>query len=127
MKKWIALFFFVIITLSQTEVHQLLRLPILFEHYSEHKAQNGALTFSDFLLMHYASSNHKDADHQRDSQLPFKSHECPATINMHTLFVEQHAINIEIPAVQEVEITNFYVAIIPDSHLSDIWQPPKLS
>ena len=55
----------------QTPANQLLRLPILVEHFLSHKSAKGT-SLLDFLKEHYAT-NHQDADQSEDEQLPFKS------------------------------------------------------
>lgn len=56
---------------SHTEVHQLFKLPVLFQHFWEHKAENPSITFIEFLRLHYDKIVIDD-DYQRDQQLPFR-------------------------------------------------------
>ncbi|WP_428229453.1 hypothetical protein [Flavobacterium sp.] len=46
-------------------------MPILLEHYKEHQ-QRQAVSFIDFLEMHYWGEDQNDNDTDRDMQLPFK-------------------------------------------------------
>ena len=51
---------------------ELVRLPGLTEHFSEHvKESNGAMTLVDFLVMHYCDVEHERRDGARHSDLPF--------------------------------------------------------
>jgi len=56
-----------------TELHEFVKLPILFEHYSEHQQRDSKLKFFDFLSMHYWGDDLNDDDNSRDMELPFKN------------------------------------------------------
>lgn len=57
-----------------TELHELFRLPLLIEHFLDHKEEDNNLGLFDFLQQHYTSENN-DSDSDEDEQLPFKSRE----------------------------------------------------
>ena len=113
--------------LSCTGLQDLTRLPVLFQHYFEHKNLDSKITFFGYLEEHYNDIPHTDNDEDRDNQLPFKTHE---------LFVS----NVASPAIppsfglmpkkayqilpkQKILINNDY---IPNSAFAGkIWQPPK--
>ena len=59
--------------LSQTPLQQVLRLPVFIEHFQEHRALNSHISLSAFVVLHYFSGNQKDADYDRDMQLPFRA------------------------------------------------------
>lgn len=61
-----------IVILFATPLQQLIKVPVLIEHYQEHKLRNGDLTFLDFMFMHYVSDDGVHDDDNRDMQLPFK-------------------------------------------------------
>ncbi len=68
---WI--FTIVLALLAQTtELHEFVKLPILFEHYAEHQQRDSKLKFLDFLSMHYWGDDLNDNDDSRDMELPFK-------------------------------------------------------
>jgi hypothetical protein len=73
MRKKSALFFLFIYLFSTTEAHQLLKLPIVFQHYAEHQLEDKNISFIEFLDIHYMHGSPSDADYDRDMQLPFKS------------------------------------------------------
>jgi len=129
MKKWLAICFLTIYIASATEVAQLLRFPLLIEHYFEHKAKSPQLSVIEFLKIHYNGDhleNHPhDDDFEEDQKLPFMMHTssyyavfvCPPTIE-----VEIH--NSSIPKkINTTPIRNDQ--FIDDTFLSSIWQPPK--
>lgn len=60
-----------VLTITQTPVGQLLKLPLLIEHFYKHKKQGG-ISLLKFLKEHY-SAEHNDADRSEDKQLPFKT------------------------------------------------------
>ena len=121
------IFLTLIYLISTTELNQLLKLPILVEHYSEHKEQDQKISFFKFLSMHYASGDVKDKDYDKDQKLPFKSHDgcvimsvvC-AFVNAHTPFIKQVYNNDKLYSAY----SEFFVS---SAHLSSIWQPPKFS
>lgn len=60
---------------SGMEMHQLIKIGTLVEHFSKHQKENRASTFLDLLVQHYTpnSSEENDADKSDDLKLPFKS------------------------------------------------------
>ena len=112
--------------LSSTEAHQLLKLPVVFQHYAEHKQENKSISFIQFLAMHYLHGSPKDKDYSRDMQLPFKSSaDCPSSTA--PAFVP---VMVEIIPVKPSEISlnkNSFPQdqILLSSYLANIWQPPK--
>jgi hypothetical protein len=58
---------------SLTELHQLIQLPYLLQHYKDHKSKDPLMSFSDFLQIHYGNNHPNDKDDTEDQQLPFNS------------------------------------------------------
>ncbi len=50
--------------------HELSRLPFVWAHYEEHKAEDATLTLLDFLNLHYNSAEHEKQDAHRHHNLP---------------------------------------------------------
>lgn len=73
MKKRAAYIFLAIYLLGATELNQLLKMPLLIEHYMEHKLDNGNLSLLSFMYMHYVGDDGDATDEQKDQNLPFKS------------------------------------------------------
>ena len=73
MKKRAAYIFLAIYLLGATELHQLLKMPLLLEHYKEHKLDNGNLSLISFIYQHYVGDDGNASDDQKDQNLPFKS------------------------------------------------------
>jgi hypothetical protein len=126
LKKLTAILFFTVYLFSATEAHQLLKLPIIFQHYKEHKEEDKNISFLYFLNMHYMHGSPVDDDYDRDMQLPFKSTgDCLSSAS--PCFVPSVT---DIPVIKAVVITkkkniaaqqSFLIA----PYLSAIWQPPK--
>lgn len=126
MKKISAIFFFTIYLLSTTEAHQLLKLPVIFEHFSEHQHENKNITALEFLAIHYLHGSPKDKDYDRDMQLPFKtSDDCISSISPAFVPLQiQHAL------LEPIEINTEKIFALKDqfllsAYLANIWQPPK--
>lgn len=111
---------------STTEIHELLKVPVLIEHFIEHRSKNQQLSFWDFIFLHYAQGKAKPADYDKDMKLPFKSiPEITCSVSMIAL----------IPDVQSSKINNFSCQgkqrvcrkdlIVADDFHVCIWQPPK--
>lgn len=112
--------------ISLTELSQLVKLPILVEHFIEHKEKNSNLSLWEFLNMHYAQSDDHDGDRDKDMKLPFKSHD--GCIN--TTIVALPSTNIGTLSAKPICIEKKAYSIytenfLSSSHLSSIWQPPK--
>jgi hypothetical protein len=101
----------------------MLRLPILLEHYNQHKQKVINISFWDFLVMHYKTDVSHDSD---DNQLPFKnpghSFTTPTlALPIHKMVLKEKVI------LTKTDYSFSYSATFIASHLSDIFQPPKNS
>ena len=128
MKKIIAISLLLSYQMATTELYQLLKLPVLIEHFMEHKAQNKNITLFEFLCLHYAHGDVRDADYEKDMKLPFKTHSNCFSTNIIAVVV-----NLT-PKITLPVKSNFaeLKIIIPSEettfsslYLSNIWQPPK--
>ena len=127
MKKWIAIVFLSLYFSTTTELFQLLKFPVLIEHYIEHKSINQKITFWGFLCMHYAHGDVYDADYDKDMKLPFKSHSFQTNSTCFTLInLQEYSICFYRIIVHKNSVNNFYKTIISSSHLNAIWQPPQI-
>ena len=123
MKKALAIVLLSVYVFSSTEMHQLLKVPVLVEHFIEHKALSGSLTFLEFLSVHYASDTSHD---MHDHELPFKDFDHCVTVQ--TIVMPSSKIELKARLISDTRVayTSFYTLSIPSSHLSEIWQPPKI-
>ena len=71
MKIIVAIFFCVLITVNKTPLVQLLKLPLLVEHFNKHNNRE-QVSILEFLEEHY-TAGHSDEDQSEDNTLPYKS------------------------------------------------------
>ncbi len=111
----------VLVASVQTPVGQLLKLPLLVEHYLKHQHQNG-ISLIDFLDVHYATE-HKDADYPEDEQLPFKNISI-LTIGyaLVTPVYEAHTFAL-LPIEQKITLPDFH---LPQQNVGSIFRPPRM-
>lgn len=122
-KKFLVLFIIAAYFFSTTELVQLLKVPVLINHFVEHTEEDNSMTFMDYMVHHYGG-HEKDADWETDMKLPFMQHS--DLLNILVIPAE----NLNLPDKITVD-THFKTIVfhrqgtIPNSYLSSIWQPPK--
>lgn len=113
---------------SITPLSELLKVDKLVEHYVEHTTNDKSMTIVDFLSMHYSGKNLKDADHDKDMQLPFKTLN---TTNIVSISICNPILDFqfaEIITKKEYKKPNYeYNFLFSSNFHSNIWQPPKIS
>lgn len=126
MKKFFAISFLFLYLFSTTELHQLLKVPLLIEHFVEHKEDNSHLTLWQFLHLHYAMGNVKDADYDKDMKLPFKTPDNHVAFFIN-VYLPTHRVVVKSP-IQVIEKKYFKPKenFLPSSFLANIWQPPRI-
>ncbi|WP_317897876.1 hypothetical protein [Aurantibacillus circumpalustris] len=105
----------------------MVKIPILIEHFIEHKEKDQSLSLWQFLDMHYAQGDLKDADYDQDMKLPFKSHD--GCLNSSTvIFVNANFETLEAKSLTSLANTYsvYNEPLLPSAYLSFIWQPPKV-
>lgn len=117
------LFLFGMLVPGQTQ-EELTRLPILWQHFQEHKSELSGTSFYDFFQQHYGKdfAQHRSAhDH---SKLPLKSGDnhlhSPAPVDL----PKPSELALQTPPTTNQRIV-FIDQAAPQSFLSDIWQPPR--
>ena len=73
MKNRFYIFLISLFFISSTQLKELLKLPVLINHYMEHLDENSNLSVYDFLKIHYADGVKYDEDYNVDMKLPFKN------------------------------------------------------
>lgn len=126
MKKTAAILFLAIYLFSSTQLKELLKLPLLVEHFVEHTKKDSTITFLDFLCMHYAHGNVQDADFEKDMRLPFKSAEnslgSSVSFYLPAPVFKQDIVVHFTERKQPFPLYNFTYS---SAFLSSIWQPPR--
>jgi hypothetical protein len=127
MKRILAVAFLSLYLFSTTEFHELLKLPAMVDHFSEHQKEMPSISLWQFLCIHYAHGDVKDHDHAKDMKLPFKTHDNCGGANFISL-IPEHKFNIEKNTSWFVvkNNPNYYSEIIVTHSLNSIWQPPKI-
>ncbi|MDP3558485.1 MAG: hypothetical protein Q8T03_14015 [Bacteroidota bacterium] len=112
--------------LSITELNQLVKLPLLIEHYNEHKEKDNKITLLEFLSNHYTDEDDNDGDKEQDMKLPFKSHD-GCINNIPIAFVSHNFEGLSIkPSYSKNKPYYIYTEqFLTSTFLSSIWQPPK--
>ena len=115
------IFFLVLLTVTQTPLGQLVKLPVLIEHFSKHKKQDG-VSLLQFLTDHY-SAKHNDADRSEDEQLPFKTVilQNPGFAIMPSIVKADLTLALNVPT--KVTRQGFYT---PQQHFCSIFHPPRV-
>lgn len=126
MKKHLGIIILISYLCSYTELKELLKLPLLFTHFTEHSSHDHNLSFTDFISMHYHQEHDNDGDDAADRSLPFKSHDSCVHSSSFNLYTQAASLFIkpfetELAQVQTQEKDFFY-----PSFSANIWQPPKL-
>lgn len=124
MKKSITIFLLLCYMFSMTELHQILKAPLLVEHYYEHNDKE-ELSVLTFLEMHYLNGNVKDADYEKDMKLPFKNFQDNHPNVVLSLPEMNHIFNFIVYPVSEQKPFCFDNQVNTSSFLTSIWQPPK--
>ena len=126
LKKFIAILFLSIYLISLTELNQLVKLPLLVEHFIEHKEKDGNLSLIAFLNMHYSQTDVQDNDHDKDMQLPFKSHDgCINSITIAFIPNNFEGLSTKPTFTETRSFSVYHEEFLQSTFLSSIWQPPK--
>jgi hypothetical protein len=127
-KRGVAIFFLSAYLISLTELNQFVKLPLLVKHFIEHKEKDTNISFLQFLDMHYAQDNVKDADYDEDMKLPFKSHDGCVNASVVVFIPSNFSYSIPKPLSSEKNSYTIYSEDdLNSSFPSSIWQPPKFS
>lgn len=124
-----AILFLSIYLVSTTEFIELLKFPMLIEHYLEHKEKNKGISITEFLAIHYEGNhleNHPmDDDYDQDQKLPFLGRVDVLTVN----FVLNPPLHF--PKAVKLHLGKHTMTLPSDDLRIDsnfhnsIWQPPK--
>jgi hypothetical protein len=123
-KKILVLMLGVLILNSATELHQLLKLPLLIQHYIHHQSKDPSLSFLAFLKIHYTDPQHpNDNDDREDNELPFKS--IGSISHLDTPIMEKRVVvdfNLFVPE----KSTNYNREGIPKHMSFSVFHPPRI-
>jgi|694.fasta_scaffold30383_2 hypothetical protein len=125
MRRLLAILVIGTVLFSNTELHQLARLPHLVHHFLDHKAEQPGTTVFGFLVLHYLSGDVHDEDFAQDEQLPFRSHDDHAgfTAAQDLFHGSVPVITFHYPALPLSPVQP--AAALTLGERSAVWQPPK--
>ncbi len=128
MKKAIALFFCLQILSGNAFAMELLKMPVMIQHYFEHEStEHPDLSFSDFIAEHYSDDHHEDeATGHCDEKMPFKHcNDCCTHSTSISSFEVIEPVGSFPAQFSEYSFQLMSETDIPVSYLDCIWQPPK--
>lgn len=121
--RFAAIFLIAMMTLNLPYLSQLVKLPLLIEHYQEHHQQSATLSFTDFLVLHYQNAPAHDS---HDNSLPFK---VAALSHQSNILLSVPVSVIFVPAIQHTTTAKSEPFTpqtqLPPGSVSGIFQPPK--
>jgi len=127
MRKLLAIAFLSLYMFSSTECFELFKLPVLIDHFYNHKEEDKSINLWTFLCMHYAHGDVNDSDRDEDMKLPFKSID-NSSFSAITLIPNNNFDLVTIKLKKEDKVkNNFYRNCFISSSHSSIWQPPKIT
>jgi hypothetical protein len=125
-RKISALLLLAIYLIAATATTELLKLPLLVEHFYRHKAENIHIGLAAFLKMHYETGKDNYKDAKENNRLPFKSAHHSAGVSFISLvpfLVSALLAKRAIIKNKPFEIPNHLQ--LPPKYLALIWQPPR--
>lgn len=123
MKNVLVYILLLLVAADTTELHELIKLPVLFEHFAEHKQRDNKVSFTDFLSMHYWGDDQNDDDNERDMQLPFKKADAHPT---HVMFMPTARV-MSVRTPEQRIVTSYPVyqhQYFPNPALASPFRPP---
>ncbi|NOT73507.1 MAG: hypothetical protein HOP08_01175 [Cyclobacteriaceae bacterium] len=125
MKNAVAIALMLLYFSANTELKEIARIQILFEHFGEHRADNSELSFFDFIALHYFSEEINDGDFQRDQELPFKGDHCESPVLFVAILTERCTNPIPLRGFTEKVIMPYASLFNSSLFQFTIWQPPR--
>lgn len=124
MRHWIAISLLSLFVATHTEVHEVLKIPGLMEHYWEHQSVEHTGWWA-FISEHYLHGHHHEGEHHNHQELPFHGdHHCGGQ-TLQAKVAEQDGPSLSIPPGMELQLMGWEDHIVPRSGPADIWQPPR--
>jgi hypothetical protein len=124
-KRLAGILFISIYMLAFAEFHQLLRIPLLVEHFQFHQQSDPQISFMKFLNMHYLGPIIVDDDFTKDQQLPFRDVDCHTMIGSLLVSSEPPVFTIDPPVIAAAEFPHYNEVNNPRFEAFDIFQPPR--
>lgn len=126
MPRFMPTFFLMIYLFGATQLHELLKLPLLVVHYMEHEQQNSDNNLWDFLVLHYTNAHIIDEDYRKDQQLPFKDNACHGVVTPYDDVVAYIIVPQQTHFIQNILQIPHTNSPPTSAYLNTIWQPPRV-
>jgi hypothetical protein len=120
MRTAIAIFFLTLLSVTQTPVGQLMKIPLLVQHFNKHQ-QRADVSLLDFLVEHYMGDHH-DSDRAEDEQLPFKTLTIQSISMALVPTILRNDAGVDVTAPVNFPLRDDF---IPQQHLERIFHPPR--
>jgi hypothetical protein len=124
-KRFAILLFLITFVFSNTEFHELFKLPTLISHYLEHKSIDNKVSFIDFIELHYSHSAKHHASEHGHERLPFKT-DTSSSITLSEMKFETEFLEKNLNQTETEYLSIYKNVIYQLNTLSGIWQPPRL-
>lgn len=129
MKRLLAIFSLLTFLHAHMAFGEVLKLPMLVQHYLEHIDEDKDITVFQFFVQHYTEGidhNHQE-NHNHHDKLPFKTTDghfssVVSMVSPPFVMVSHHTVAaaaLRMPAYHQQDYSNAY--------LNSIWQPPRFS
>jgi len=110
--------------LGNTEISELIRLPMIFVHYQNHLKDNGKLDLLSFIDLHYgAAGDGINSDNSEENQMPFMH----INHNISTIaIVSLSKLKIVPPVFNSIntKYAEFALSYTPDVYSLSLLRPP---
>jgi hypothetical protein len=127
-KKITAILLLSVYLFSATDAKELLKMNVVFDHFTETRATDKAVSFLHFLVMHYVTDDHNDKDNNRDMQLPFKSPDtCIANNSLVSLHNQFASFTFNFFPVNERDFIIAEKTFVISNYQALVWHPPQFS
>lgn len=90
-KKSLVYILIALMSLNCLSIREFLKVPVLCQHFIEHRKADKEISMFDFIAMHYWGNDLNDNDDSRDMRLPFKNivqHAAPVVFLPHNNITE---------------------------------------
>lgn len=112
------------IAFNNLQLVQFAKLPVLLEHFKEHRQRDASVTVIEFLAMHYWGKDINDNDDSRDRQLPFKDQ---TVIHFSSYYIPFNRIEAPAPVTVVIDSKSPTLKVYyPDAVKGALFRPPQV-
>lgn len=111
---------------SFTSLREIVKIPVLVDHYFHHLGEHPDMSLKEFFTMHYLHGIIVDEDFEQDMQLPFKSVDLSNfnIVGVYNHNIKQYPLTFISGKIQKA-ITPRYSFLYQNPNLANIFHPPK--